>query len=64
MRVRLTLAMTFLAGAAFLELNGWRLTASEPEATHIIVGLAAGEVAEATLAVWFQHHSVEYLGSK
>jgi len=31
----------FLAGAAFLELNGFRLTASEPEATAIIVGLAA-----------------------
>ena len=47
----------FLAGAAFLELNGLRLTASEPDATHIIVGLAAGEVSETELAVWFQNHS-------
>ena len=47
----------FLAGAAFLELNGQRLTASEPHATHIIVGLATGEVSETELAVWFQNHS-------
>ena len=47
----------FLAGAAFLELNGQRLTASEPDATHIIVGLAAGEVSETELATWFQNHS-------
>ena len=47
----------FLAGAAFLELNGRRLTASELDATHIIVGLAAGEVSETELAVWFQKHS-------
>lgn len=47
----------FLAGAAFLELNGQRLTASELDATHIIVGLAAGEVSETELAVWFQNHS-------
>jgi death-on-curing protein len=47
----------FLAGAAFLELNGWVLTASEPDATKTIFGLAAGEVTEAELADWFERNS-------
>lgn len=47
----------FLAGAVFLQINGLELTASEPEATHIIVGLAAGEVSEAQLAEWFRAHT-------
>lgn len=47
----------FLAGAAFLELNGLRLTATEPEATQIILGLAAGNVSELQLAAWFQENS-------
>ena len=49
----------FLAGAAFLELNGWMLAASEPDATRIIFGLAAGEVSEAELAKWFKTNSVK-----
>ena len=44
----------FLAGATFLELNGCRLTASEPEATRIIMGLAAGELSEQELAQWYR----------
>ena len=44
----------FLAGAAFLELNGRPLTASEPEATRIIMGLAAGAVSEQELAQWYR----------
>jgi death-on-curing protein len=47
----------FLAGAAFLELNGFRLTASEPEATAVIVGLAAGQVTEADMAEWYRRRS-------
>lgn len=47
----------FLAGAAFLELNGLRLTATEPEATQIILGLAAGDVSELQLAAWFREKS-------
>ena len=47
----------FLAGAAFLELNGWMLTASEPDATRVIFGLAAGEISEAELAEWFKRNS-------
>lgn len=47
-----------LAGAAFLELSGLRLTATEPEATQIILGLAAGDVSELQLAAWFREKSV------
>jgi len=47
----------FLAGAAFLELNGYRLTATEPEATRVIMGLAAGDISESQLAAWYQQKS-------
>jgi death-on-curing protein len=47
----------FLAGAAFLELNGRVLKASEPEATRIILGVAAGEIDDAQLADWFQENT-------
>lgn len=44
----------FLAGAVFLELNGFQFTASETEATQIILGLAAGRLSEQQLAEWLQ----------
>ena len=44
----------FLAGAAFLELNGVTLAASEPEATRIILGVASGSVSEGQLADWYR----------
>ncbi len=47
----------FLTGALFLELNGLLLIASEPEATRVIVGVAAGDISEATLADWFRAHT-------
>lgn len=47
----------FLAGAAFLELNGLRLVATEPEATQMILGLASGEITEARLSEWLQRNS-------
>ena len=47
----------FLAGALFLELNGWKLAASELEATQVIVGVASGEIGEAELAAWFKVNS-------
>ena len=47
----------FLAGAAFLELNGLTLAATEPEATWIILGVAAGEVDDAGLADWYRQNS-------
>jgi len=47
----------FLAGAAFLELNGLELSASEPEATRIILGVAAGDVDDTQLAGWFRENT-------
>jgi len=38
----------------FLELNGLVLTAPEPEATRIIVGVAAGDISETELAEWYR----------
>jgi death-on-curing protein len=44
----------FLAGAAFLELSGLKLRATETDATSIIVGVAAGGVTEEQLAQWYE----------
>jgi death-on-curing protein len=47
----------FLAGAAFLELNGEILGASEPEATRMILGVASGAVNEQQLADWYRDNT-------
>lgn len=47
----------FLAGAAFLELNGYRFVASETEATQVILGLASGQLSEQQLAEWMEKSS-------
>lgn len=44
----------FLAGAAFLELNGFQFLADESEATHIILALASGRLTEQQLAEWLE----------
>lgn len=44
----------FLAMGLFLGLNGWRLTATQAEATVAVFGLAAGELEEAQFAVWLR----------
>lgn len=41
----------------FLQLNGHELTATEPEAVVTLELLAGGELEEADLAAWIQHHS-------
>ena len=46
----------FLAGAAFLELNGITLIASEPEATRVMLGVASGVVNEVQLADWYRNN--------
>ena len=48
----------FLAGAAFLEINGYRLIASETDAAQIILGLASGLVTEEQLVVWLRENAV------
>ena len=44
----------FLAIGLFLGLNGQRLTATEPEAVTVMLGVASGELGEAELAVWIR----------
>ena len=44
----------FLAGAAFLELNGFQFLADESEATQIVLALASGRLTEQQLAEWLE----------
>jgi death-on-curing protein len=44
--------VAFLALGLSLRLNGYRLTASQPDATQTILMLAAGELSEEALATW------------
>jgi death-on-curing protein len=42
----------FATAAVFLQLNGCRLVATEPDATLQVLGLAAGEISEERFARW------------
>jgi death-on-curing protein len=44
----------FLSVGLFLGLNGYRLTASQAEATVAVFGLAAGDIDEPTFAGWLR----------
>jgi death-on-curing protein len=44
----------FLSVGLFLGLNGYRLTASQAEATLVMVDVAAGDRTEADLAAWLR----------
>ncbi len=46
----------FLAVGLFLGLNGYRLAASQAEATVAVFGLAAGDIDEPTFAAWLRDH--------
>lgn len=46
----------FLSVGLFLGLNGYRLTASQAEATVVMFGLAAGDIDEPTFAAWLRDH--------
>ncbi|WP_299619464.1 type II toxin-antitoxin system death-on-curing family toxin [Pelagibius sp.] len=46
-----------LAGAVFLDLNGYAFEPEETEIVQVIVGLAAGEIDSAVLAQWFEDYS-------
>jgi death-on-curing protein len=46
----------FVVGVLFLELNGMRLTASEAEATHAVLGLASGSLNEAQYAAFLREN--------
>ncbi|MEW8659539.1 MAG: type II toxin-antitoxin system death-on-curing family toxin [Candidatus Thiodiazotropha endolucinida] len=55
-RIALTIA------ALFLELNGYSLTAPEPNAVVIIEELAAGNLSEDDLSTWFGECSISNAG--
>ena len=47
----------FLAAGLFLALNGYRLSATQVEATSAMLALAAGELDEADFARWVHAHA-------
>jgi death on curing protein len=47
----------FLIGVLFLELNGYRFTASEEDATQAVLSLAAGTLSESTFTSWLRSHT-------
>lgn len=47
----------FLAGAAFLGINGLRFVANETDATQMILALASGRLSEQQLAEWLDKNS-------
>ena len=47
----------FLAVGLFLNLNGYRLTAPQADATLTLLAVAAGQMDEAALARWLRQHS-------
>ncbi len=52
----------FVSIGLFLALNGYRLTAPQPEATQTVLRLAAGDLSEADLADWIQSNSRQAAG--
>jgi death-on-curing protein len=46
----------FLAVGLFLGLNGYRLQATQLEATQVMLAVAAGEIEEAAFAAWLRAH--------
>lgn len=48
----------FLCVGLFLALNGWRLRATQADATLTMLAVAAGKMAENEFAVWLRGHTV------
>ena len=48
----------FLSAGLFLALNGFRLTASQVDATQAMLALAAGELSEVEFARWLRANTV------
>jgi death-on-curing protein len=47
----------FLVSFAFLDVNGLEVTASQEDAFLTVLGLAAGEITEDQLALWFERNT-------
>ncbi len=52
----------FLAVGLFLYLNGWRLTATQADATLTMLAVAAGEITEDEFAAWLWANSSQNPG--
>ena len=48
----------FLCVGLFLAINGWRLKASQLEATSAMLAVAGGALEETVFAEWLRHHLV------
>ena len=49
--------VAFLGAGLFLELNGWRLTATDAEAIATFIAVAASQLDEDALAAWIRSNS-------
>jgi death-on-curing protein len=47
----------FLAVGLFLTLNGYRLNATQSDATLTMLAVAAGEIDESSFAAWIREHA-------
>ncbi|MGL4575484.1 MAG: type II toxin-antitoxin system death-on-curing family toxin [Burkholderiaceae bacterium] len=54
----------FLAVGVFLRLNGYQLTASQPDATITMFAVAAGELNEADFADWIRRNAQPFYPSQ
>lgn len=50
---------SFLAVGLFLYFNGYRLQATQADATLTVLGLAAGDISESEFAAWIRLHAVK-----
>ena len=50
--------VAFLAVGLFLGLNGYKLTATQTDATQTLLAVASGEIQEMTFAQWIREYSI------
>jgi death-on-curing protein len=50
--------VAFLAVGLFLGLNGYKLTATQTDATQTLLAVASGEIQETSFAQWIREHSI------
>ena len=50
--------VAFLAVGLFLGLNGYKLTATQTDATNIMLAIASGEIQEVDFARWIRKNSI------
>jgi len=50
--------VAFLAVGLFLGMNGYKLTATQTDATQTMLAVASGEIQETNFAQWIREHSI------